>query len=81
MLACDANAAYVRNDGRILMEVQPGQPDFIAKEISYHRVCYMKYTVTHPFYFQGISEGKVCEESRGLGKRIGVPQSVFSVGF
>ena len=52
MLACDANAAYVRNDGRILLEVQPGQLDFIAKEISNHS--YIKYTVTHPFYFQGI---------------------------
>ena len=38
----------------------------------------MKYTVTHPFYFQGISEGKVCEESRGLGERIGVPQAFLS---
>ena len=36
MLACDANAAYVRDDGRVLLEGQQGQPDFIAKEISYH---------------------------------------------
>ena len=63
--ACDAiyNAAYVRGDERVLLEVQPGQPDLIAKEISYHRVCYMKYT--HPFYLQGISEAKVREESGG----------------
>ena len=44
--ACDAiyNAAYVRGDERVLLEVLPGQPDLIAKEISYHRTCYMKYT-------------------------------------
>ena len=63
--ACDAiyNAVYVRGDERVLLEVQPGQPDLIAKEISYHRACYMKYT--HPFYLQGISEAQVREESRG----------------
>ena len=81
MLACDANAGYVRGDERVLLEVQPGQPDVIAKKISYHRVCNMKYTVTHPFYLQGISEGKVREESGGFGKRIGVRQGVFAVGF
>ena len=34
-----------------------------------------KHFFFYPFYFQGISEGKVCEESRGLGKRIGVPKA------
>ena len=66
--ACDAiyNAAYVRGDERVLLGVQPGLPDLIAKEISYHRACYMKYT--HPFYLQGISEAKVREESGGAWK-------------
>ena len=35
----------------------------IAKEIFYHRTCYMKYT--HKKSLDGISEAKVYEESRG----------------
>ena len=41
-----SNAAEIRKDRRILLEVQqgPGQPDGIAKELSYHEFCYRNYT-------------------------------------
>ena len=46
--ACSAisNAAKIRKDRRILLEVQQGpcQPDGIAKELSYHESCYTNYT-------------------------------------
>ena len=63
--ACDAiyYAAYVRGDKDVLLEVQPGQPDLIAKEICYHHCCYAKHT--HEKTLHGLSEEKVCEESSG----------------
>ena len=46
--ACEAihNAAQIRSDDRILLEVLPGpgQPDAMAREIKYHRSCYAQYT-------------------------------------
>ncbi len=41
-----SNAAEIRKDRRTLLEVQqgPGQPDGIAKELSYHESCYRNYT-------------------------------------
>ena len=41
-----SNAAEIRKNKRILLEVQQGlgQPDDIAKELSYHEPCYRNYT-------------------------------------
>ena len=63
--ACDAIyfVAYVRGDKDVLLKVQPGQPDLIAKEICYHHCCYAKYT--HEETLHGLSEEKVREESDG----------------
>ena len=36
--------ALIREDDRVLLEVNPSLPDLVAKEICYHKVCYSRYT-------------------------------------
>ena len=61
-------AAPIRGDERVLLEVQQGQPDLIAKEVCYHRACYGNYTNQKTLH--AISERNVEEESDGKKGRL-----------
>ena len=56
------NAAEIRKDERILLELLPGpgQPDLIAREVQYHRNCYADYT--HVRTLSKMLETQQCEE-------------------
>ena len=61
-------AACIREDERILLEVGHGQPDFIAKDIRYHRSRYSVYTNQN--FLDRILEKSMDAEGKGLAGKV-----------